>query len=344
MLPESRVAADDPVVMLPPPTGWRKVLVPLAQAVQKDDQRRLGQRRTAALARRFNRSAERFVEMRRRAYEERFDELLEGAGGRTVEPIVMRDGFALDTSRTLPYLDALLAAGEQIIEERAGGQWELEKPYLQDISPERAMDDHPALLDFICSPDMVAAVAPTFGYIPALPGTLPEGVRLMESSTQFDPQADGPWRGSQLYHLDYHSTPTVYVIVAQRDIGPDDGPLHYIGREASRRVADALGLGARGAPYRVPDEAVNELVSDDEIHVFSAEEGTVLFLESSACLHFGSRRPATPRYQVQYGFTSPVRNDLLELWRPQRVFPVRPDDPPLRRLVLDRTLADIPRR
>jgi hypothetical protein len=61
----------------------------------------------------------------------------------------------------------------------------------------------------------------------------------------------------------------------------------------------------------------------------------VLFIESSACLHFGSRRPAKPRYQFQYSFTSPVRNDFMELWRPQRVFPVREGDPELRRLVLD---------
>jgi hypothetical protein len=332
---------DDPVVLQQPPGGGRRALVPLAQALQKDDQRRLGQRRTGALARAFNRRGERYVRFRRRLYEERFEELLADAGGVAGERIVMRDGFAIDRSGTLPHLDALVAAGEQIIAERAGRQWELEKPFLQDISPERALDDHPALLDFIASPAAVAAYAPTFGHIPALSGTLPGGVRLMESSTAFDPDAAGPWRSSQLYHLDYHATPTVYVIVAVRDIDPDDGPMTFVGKAASRRVADALDYGRRGVPYRLTDEIVDDLVEPDEVHVFAEPAGTVLFIESNACLHLGSRRPATPRYQWQYGLTAPVRNDLVTLWRPQRVFPVRAQDPLLRRLVLDRTMPEV---
>jgi hypothetical protein len=160
----------------------------------------------------------------------------------------------------------------------------------------------------------------------------------MESSTEFDPEPD-VWRESQLFHLDYHSSPTVYVIVALRDIGPDDGPLHFLGRAASRRVAEALGYGSRGVPYRLTDDQVCPLVEPDEVHTFTAPAGTVLFVESSACFHFGSRRPANPRYQLQYSFLSPVRNDFLELWRPRRVYPLRESDPLLRRMVLDPFLA-----
>jgi hypothetical protein len=247
----------------------------------------------------------------------------------------MRDGFAFDYSRTLPHLDALLEAGEELIEQFAGGRYEFTKPYLQDISPESAMDTHPALLNFVTSPEVVWTVAPTFGYVPLLPATIPEGVRLMESRTDFDPQADGPWRGSQLYHLDYHSSPTVYVIVAVRDIDPDDGPLHFLGSAASRRVADAVGYRRRGVPYRLTDEVVHRHVDPSEVHTFAAKAGTVLFIESSACMHFGSRRPAKPRYQFQYSFTSPVRSDFMELWRPRRIYPSGPDDPKLRRIVLN---------
>jgi hypothetical protein len=329
---------DSTVVMEPPPGGLRRALVPFAQALQKDDMRRLRLRRTGAIGRSFNRRARRFIDFRRRLFEERFDELLAGNGETPARRIEMRDGFAIDESRSLPHLDALLADGEKLIGLYAGRQWEFEKPFLQDISPESAMDHYPSLLDFVTSSEMLAAVAPCFGYIPALPGTLPEGVRLMESSTKFDPDADGPWRESQLYHLDYHSSPTVYVIVALRDIGPDDGPLHFLGKSASGRVVEALDYGARGVPYRLTDADVYAIVDESEVHRFSVPAGTVLFIESSACFHFGSRRPAKPRVQMQFGFTSPVRNDFLELWRPQRVFPVGPADSDLRKLVLDRSL------
>jgi hypothetical protein len=332
---------DSTVVMDPPPRGVRRALVPFAQAIQKEDARRLGLLNTGAIARTLNRRARRFIDFRRRLYEERFEELLAGNGRPPARRIEMRDGFFIDESRSLPHLDALLADGRDLIELYAGRQWEFEKPFLQDISPESAMDHHPSLLNFATSSEMLAAVAPCFGYIPALPGTLPEGVRLMESSTKFDPQAEGPWRSSQLYHLDYHSSPTVYVIVAVRDIGPDDGPLHFLGKAASRRVVEALDYGTRRVPYRLTDEDVYSIVDESEVHRFTVPAGTVLFLESSACFHFGSRKPAKPRYQWQYGFTSPVRNDFLELWRPQRVFPVAPGDSDLRRLVLDRSLLSL---
>lgn len=56
---------EDTVVMRPPRgRGLRRPLVPLAQAIQKDDMRRFGRHRRAA----------RLVDFRRRMYEERFDE------------------------------------------------------------------------------------------------------------------------------------------------------------------------------------------------------------------------------------------------------------------------------
>ncbi len=327
---------DDTVVMRPPRgSGLRRPLVPLAQAIQKDDMRRFGQSATKGMARRFNRHGREPLRFRERLYEERFLELVAGRWSL----LEIRDGFVIDDSHSLPHLDALLEQGEEMVERYGGRKWEHEKPFLQNINPESAVDEYPALLDFITSPEVVGAVAPTFGYVPQLSGVLPRGVRLMESSTKFDPDADGPLRESQLYHLDYHSTPTVYVVVALRDIGPDDGPLHFLGAAASRRVAEALDYGARGVPYRLTDEEVMSVAQPDEVNVFSVPKGTVLFIESSACFHFGSRKPLNDRYQVQYAFTSPVRNDFLELWRPQRVYPLGEADSELRRVVLDRSIA-----
>ena len=323
--------------MMKQPAPALRPLVPVAQALQKHDMRRLGLRRTRAIARAFNRRDGRSLDTRRRLYEERFEELL-GTQGRAVAPaITLVDGFAIDTSRSLPHLDAVLEAGARLIDTYGGRKWEHEKPFLQNINPESAIDEHPSLVDFATSPPMIAAVTPVFGYVPLLSGLLPRGVRLMESSTTFDPDADGPWRESQLYHLDYHSSPTVYVVVALRDIGPDDGPLHFLGASASRRVAEALNYGSRGVPYRLSDADVYSIVDEEEVHRFSAPRGTVLFIESSACFHFGSRRPEKPRYQMQYAFVSPVRSDFLAMWRPQRIYPVGAATPALRRAVLSRS-------
>ncbi|MSO41975.1 MAG: hypothetical protein EXQ70_08835 [Solirubrobacterales bacterium] len=333
-----RVRESDSFKMQPPLRGPRRLLSAPAQALQKGDMRRLGRRRTSAIARRVNRRGGRSIEFRRRLYEERFDRLLEENGGVPTHPLELCDGFAIDRSGMMPLLDSMLAAGAELIDEYGAQSWEQQKPFLQNINPEDAVDRHPALLDFVTSSAMLAAVAPCFGYVPLLSGLVPRGVRLMESSTRFDPKAEGPWRESQLYNLDYHSSPTLYVVVALRDIGPDDGPLHFLGRAASRRVAEALDYGARGVPYRLSDEQVHALVDESEVNRFSEPAGTVLLIESSACFHFGSRRPGNDRYQMQYAFVSPVRNDFLELWLPQRVYPAAASDPDLRRLALDRSL------
>lgn len=323
-----------------PKVGARRLLGPAAHRLQADDMRLFGTRATGAIARRIN-TGSGLIRARRRAYaggDETWRELLRENGGEPQAPVVLRDGYAWDHSRSLPHLDALLAAGATLIEENSGQRQGTDKPFLYNIAdPEVAVERFPELLDFICSSEVIAASAPSFGYVPMLAGLRPTGIRVMESSTRYDPAPEGPWRASQLYHLDYHSSPTLYVIVALRDIGPDDGPLHFIGREASQRIAAELGYGRRGVPYRLTDEQVFEIVDPSEVQVAAVPAGTVLFIESSACFHMGSRNPATDRYQLQYSLVSPVSNDFMELWQTRQSYPVAPDAPQLRRFMLERT-------
>lgn len=253
--------------------------------------------------------------------------------------IRMEDGWALDESRSLPHLGELLDEMNAVIEERGLRPWkDWGKPFLKDILPERSWERYGSILDFASSPDVLEPMSRHAGLVPHLSGSVPPGVRLMESSTKYDPQPEGPWRSSQLWHIDYHAEVLIYVIVALRDIGPDDGPLTFLGQAASERVSAALSYRSRRAPHRVPDEAVNAHVAPDEVRRFVAPAGTVLFLDSGRCFHFGSRKPANPRYQLQYAYVSPIRNDFSDLIRPQVSFPVRADDPMSRRLALDREL------
>lgn len=315
------------------------MLGPLASRLQANDMRLLGARRTGSIARRLN-TGSRLIRARRRAYDDgdRWERLLEANGEIPADRIELRDGYAFDRSMSLPHLDGVLAAGAEMIAEYGGRRRELNKDFLQNIvDPAEAVERHPALLDFICSSEVVAAAAPAFGYIPYLCDLLPTGIRVMESSTRFDPQPEGPWRQSQLYHLDYHSTPTLYVIVALRDIGPDDGPLHFLGRDASDRIVRELDYGARGVPYRLTDQQVHSIVDPGEVQVAAMPAGTVLFIESDRCFHMGSRNPASDRYQVQYSITSPVSNDFMELWQHRQRYPLAADAPELRRFMLDRS-------
>ena len=260
--------------------------------------------------------------------------------GRDPKPVRMEDGWARDDSRSWPHLDQVLEQMNEVIDERGLRPWpDYGKPFLKDILPERSWERYSSILDFASAPEVLEPMGRAAGFVPSLSGSVPPGFRLMESSTEHDPQADGPWRASQLWHLDFHAYPLIYVIVAVRDIGPEDGPLHFIGKRASARAAEELDYRSRRSPYRVSDETMAGLVDDSEVHRFVATAGTVLFLESSSCFHFGSRRPESPRYQLQYAYLSPLRNDFSEMIRPQLEFPVNGADPLSRRLALDREFA-----
>jgi len=307
-----------------------------AALLQRNDLGLLGIKRTTRLAHAYSQHRNRHLVDTRLRDAPRHLELIDTELAGTSVP-EMHDGWALDTSRSLPHLDRLLEEMNSVIEEFGLTPGETYgKPFLRDILPPGAVDRYPSALDFATSPEVLATVARYAGWlVPLSTATLPPGVRLMESSTKYDPQPDGPWRSSQLWHIDYHATPTIYVIVAIREITDDDGPFYFIGATASKRAADALRYGSEPNAYRLADATLEPLVGKDEIMHFCGPAGSVLFVDSSRCFHYGSRRPANPRYHMQYAYTSPVRNDFREVFARPKRYPVRPDDPRLRRLALD---------
>ncbi len=312
-----------------------------ARILRRGDMGLLGVENTARLGRSWN--ARRFgpsLEARRRNLDRHLDELERERDAGAAPPIVLRDGWARDDSHSLPHLDRVIDEMNSVIEERGGREWPFHgKPFLYDILPERAWERYASILDFVATPEVLEPVARHCGFAPCLSGDTPPGVRLMESSTQFDPQAQGPWRSSQLWHTDYHSFPTIYVIVAVREIRPEDGALHFVGEEASGRVAEALRYNRRGSSHRVSDEEFAEHVDPSETITFTGPPGSVMFIDSSRCFHFGSRNPRRPRYQLQYAYISPVRNDFGDLVRDQAQYPVTSEDPLSRRLALDREFS-----
>jgi hypothetical protein len=316
----------------------QRALTPAAKFLEHDDMARFGIAPTARLARWWNRERAPLVELRRAAYASSFDQLLDENGWPdTHERIQLVDGFHLDTSHSLPHLEALIAQMDEVIEERGLRQWEdLGKPYLQNILAEDALARYPALLDFGTSSRIIAGVAPSFGFVPHLSTSLPRGIRLQESSTTFDPTPTAPPRDSQNWHRDYHTQPTFYVITLMREVTRECGPLHYVSASVSERVTTATRYGTRHCSYRLTDEQFFSVVDPGEIQVLTGPPGTTLFIDSSACFHMGSRNPVSPRYQTQYAYASPVKSDFSKIIRKKVGYPIRPGDSTLRRMLCDR--------
>jgi hypothetical protein len=309
----------------------------LARRIDKDDFEWLGIRNTMRLSKGVNHlrhgSAQR---RRRRLYETSFDELLAESGPLDGLPGRLEDGYLLDTSLTLPYLGEVIDAAEAVIAERGDQPHpNRPKPFISDLRQDSDLVDHPAFLNFVLSPAVLKVTADYMGQCPTLSRTRPPGVRVTESSAKYDPGAGGPPRDSQLYHRDLHDSPLMYVIVLVRDTGSDSGPFTFLPAPASDRVAEATRYGRRGRPYRLTDDVVYEHVSPDEAIPLTGPKGTVLFIDSNRCFHYGSRDCDPPRYQIMYALTTPCRTDLSEYLMTPKEYPVKPEDPTLRRLALD---------
>jgi hypothetical protein len=276
---------------------------------------------------------------RDRLYREQFEALLAENGGLTRPRIELKDGYAIDTSMSFPHLDRILDVSEEIIEERSGVVRRQYRSFFQNIWTEEYVRRYPAFLDFATSSDILAPVGDTLQSVPIMSTTAPPGIRFVESSEAFDTDPTRP-KDSQLYHIDPYSLPNLYVVVLLRDTAHENGPLTFLPRSVSQRAAKQLGYWSRGVPYRMSDEAIYSVVDRKDVIEFVGARGSVLFIESSGCFHYGSRNSVKPRYQLMLGYTGALRTDFTEVTTTPKLFPVKSTDSRLRKMALDRGMLE----
>jgi len=323
-----------------------------AERLERSDDRLLGARATMEIARAWNgvRTA-RLLEARARLHERDLEALFAENGPVARAPSIMRDGWALDTSGSLPHLEELISDAARIIDERGGVmRGGGERSFFQQIMTDEHVARYPSILAFGTSSALLRTVIDYMKLIPTLSVSKPLGIRLAESDERLGEPLHGRYRQSQLYHRDYHAQPMVYAIVALRDITAQSGPFTILPAAASDRASEALRYGERGSPYRVPDARMYEVARREDIFEFACPRGSVLFVDSSRCFHYGSRDAKIPRYQMMYAYVPVRRSDFGDLLRPESPtpvlddsartrrarYPVRAGDSRLKRLLLDR--------
>jgi len=324
------------------PYKFDALIRPLAKRLSADHMSALGIANTMRLAYAYNRIKFRRQDAWRRSlYHEQFAALLDENGPYTKPRIQMRDGWAVDASMSLPHLDRVLEDAEKIIAKRAGVRRKKDsyRSYFQDLWMQSDVESYPSFLDFATSSGVLATVAECLQCVPVLSTAGPPGIRFVESNAAFDDEPERP-KDSQMYHIDFYSLPNVYVIVLLRDTTHEHGPLTFLPRSVSQKVAAGLNYWGRGCPYRIPDEGIYGLVDRNEVIEFCGRRGTILFIESSGCFHYGSRNSVKPRLQLMLGYTGTFRTDFAELVAVPRPFPIRPSDSRLRKLLLAKHMLE----
>lgn len=313
------------------------ILKPFAGFLQTHHMQRLGIANTMRLAQTLNGLRHRRELAYRKAhYRNHFAELIRENGAPAGPIPQMRDGWVLDQSLSLPHLPRLLEEGAAIIEQRGG--MKRKKPgayrsFFQNILQPGDLERYPSLLDFALSSEVLSVVSHYLRCIPALATNLPGGVRFAESSIAYDDHPE-TLKDSQLFHIDYFSRPSVYLIVLLHDVTWEHGPFCYVPASVSQRAAAALNYWARGKPYRLSDDEVYSVLDRKAVLPMTLPRGTVLFLDPSACFHFGSRNCVQTRYQLMYAYGTSCRTDLNEFVTKRHVYPKRPGDSRLGRMVL----------
>jgi len=301
----------------------------------------LGVNNSMKIARTYNRlKYGKYQKYRKGQFQNKFDELIR-ENGLPVSPLnEIKDGWALDTLGRLPHLQQLLKDADEIIKERGGvkRQTSASRPFFQEIPFEDLFDKYPSILDFATSSDVLSVVCKYLHIIPVFSKSVPFGIRFNESWAKFvDSPPDKP-TASQLFHLDYHDSPMVYVIVVLRDISMENGPFCFLPEAASQKAAETLNYGARGVSHRMTDEDIYSVVPQSDLIKLCYPAGTVLFLDNSKCFHFGSRKAVNPRYMLMYAYMSACRTDFGEVIIKRKEYPIRDSDSPLRKMVIRREL------
>jgi hypothetical protein len=208
-------------------------------------------------------------------------------------------------------------------------------PFLRSLLFPGDLEKYPAFLDFILSSEVLAMAMDYLQTVPVFSKTRPPGCRFMESNIRLDPDSALPPRDSQLYHVDFYDSPMFYVLVLLEDVTAHCGPWTFLPTSVSDRIAKQLGYRKKGRGYRVLDQDIRPLIREGEEIVFAYPKGTVLFIDSSRCFHFGSRNATVPRYMMMYGLTTPCRRDFSMAFMEPFTYPIRPGDSRLRRMVLE---------
>lgn len=244
-------------------------------------------------------------------------------------PLTVDDaaGFSTFTASRFKEASVVRDLCEQIYEERrdrvvqpSGSATKMKKAdYLVELLADDDLLRYPQLVDFCLSPFVVEAVSRYLGTLPVLRRV---GLLLsLPAPTDAD---------SRLFHLDPEDTRQVKVFINVGDVQKSQGPFTFLPADRSATVLEDIRQGDRqagkpGLRYRRwTDEEVLARCKPEDFIQLAGPAGTGVFVDTSRCLHFGSRlEPGTYRLvfmaqYLRYHFAFPTDANRVEAARTGR--------------------------
>lgn len=126
------------------------------------------------------------------------------------------------------------------------------------------------------------------------------GGRLILDSIQvlYSYPTDGTLRESQYWHLDYGDRKSFHCVAYLNDVlTPEAGPFVYVDKPTTNKIGRSMTV------RRIPDQMFERELKEGKIEAFYGRAGCSVFVDPSACYHFGSRCKV-PRIAIFATFSS----------------------------------------
>lgn len=203
---------------------------------------------------------------------------------------------------------ALLHRCDDIV--RHGEGRPMRKAHLESMVGTDEIDRFREFLDFGLDPLLLGAASAYLRELPVL-----ATVDFWHSRASM-----GEWQTSQLYHRDLDDSRQMKVFLFVTDVTEDSGPLTVVPAAASDRISRALHYRPTSGNFRITDDAIRPLLADGDERPLTGPRGTIVLVDTSRVLHFGSRVSARDRYVVVVQYLTPtnfMRNPFFrfEPWR-----------------------------
>lgn len=219
---------------------------------------------------------------------------------------VPRDsGYRLFAGDTFQEVPAIVAACQDVYARhvREIGHKPVNKPYFYNILTADDLRAHPILAEFALSAAVTEAVTGYLGQVPRLHSL---GVFYSAVSDTID--------GSQMYHVDGDALDQVKCFINIWDVGPGGGGLTFFPKTLTSR-----SLRHGGLLKALRDSDVYRTVPEKHAVVASGPAGSGALVDTSRCLHQGSRATEQPRLVFQFQYVP--RPDTLLAYPTKRVVP-----------------------
>ncbi len=145
----------------------------------------------------------------------------------------------------------------------------------------------PAVRDFAVSKDLVSLTAQYFDEVPLI-----SRIDLWWSPPN-ESKAE-----SQLYHYDGEDKSQLKVILLVNDVDADTGPFTFVDAVSSAKVGSSRRHSAR-----LNDDAVESIAGEAAVTALMGPAGSVGIVDTSRCLHYGSRGNSKERLLLMIQFT-----------------------------------------